>query len=194
MRALLDHLEIERAALVGNSLGARIALELALAHPERVTALALVGPPPIGEPRSPELAGFDEREDALLEAGGIEEAVELNLRTWLAQPSPQVRRRVGTMQRRAFEVQLAAYEQEPKPGPVSWLADPPVWERLGDVAVPTLVVVGGRDVAEVRAAASRLAREMPDARREVVAGAGHLPGLERPEEFNRIVLDFLASA
>lgn len=193
LRGLLDHLGLERAALLGNSLGARTALEHALAQPERTSALVLVGAPPMGAPTSAELDAFDAEEDALLEAGKVDEAVGLNLRTWLADdPEPALRARVGEMQRRAFEVQLAAYAREPEPGPAGWLDDPPVWDRLGDVACPTLVVVGDRDVGDMLGVADRLAAGIVGARKVVMHGAAHLPGLERPEEFNRIVLDFLA--
>lgn len=192
--ALLDHEGIERAALVGNSHGARIALDFTLAHPERVWGLVLVGPAPTifaGE-RSEELEAFDTEEDALLDAGRVDEAVELNVRTWVHVDDPDVRRRVAEMQRLAFDVQLAAYAREPEPGPVAWLDDPPASDRLREVAVPTLVVVGDRDVSDVLSAADRLAAEIPGARKKVIADVGHVPGLERPGEFNRLVLAFLA--
>lgn len=190
--ALFDHLGIERAALVGNSLGGMTALELALARPERVAALVLVGSPLRGQSRSPELEAFNAEEEALLEAGKIDEAVELNLSTWLGEVDPAARERVGAMQRRAFEVQLAAYEREPEPGPVAWLDDPPASERLALVAAPTLVVVGSEDLGDILSAADRLAAEIPGGRGVVLEGAKHVPGLERPDEFNRIVVDFLA--
>ena len=191
--AIFDHLRLERAAVVGNSLGARTALEHALAHPERTSALVLVGAPPMGAPSSAQLEAFDTEEDALLEADEVDEAVELNLRTWLADDvDPALRARVGEMQRQAFEVQLAAYSREPEPGPVGWLDDPPVWGRLGDVACPTLLVVGDRDVSAMAVVADRLAAGIAGARKVVMPGAAHVPGLERPEDFNRIVLEFLA--
>jgi 3-oxoadipate enol-lactonase len=190
--ALLDHLGLERVSLVGNSLGARTALEYAVARPERTSALVLVGAPPMGAPTSAELEAFDTEEDALLEAGKLEEAVELNLRTWLAEDvEPDLRARVGEMQRRAFELQLAAYSLEPEPGPIGWLDDPSVWGRLGDVASPTLLVVGEQDVSDMNVVADRLAGGIAGARKVVMAGAAHLPAFERPKEFNRIVLDFL---
>ena len=191
---LLDHLGLERAALVGNSLGARTALEHTLVHPERTSALVLVGAPPMGAPSSAELEAFDTEETALLEASKLEEAVELNLRIWLADDvEPALRARVEEMQRRAFEVQLAAYARDPEPGPVCWLDDPPVWERLGEVGCPTLVIVGGRDVSDMDVAADRLAAGIAGAEKVVMPGAAHVPACERPEEFNRIVLEFLAS-
>jgi pimeloyl-ACP methyl ester carboxylesterase len=70
--------------------------------------------------------------------------------------------------------------------------DPPASQRLGDVNVPTLVVTGDEDVDDIRVMGDRLARDIPGAERATIAGAAHLPNLERPEEFDRIVLDFLA--
>jgi 3-oxoadipate enol-lactonase len=194
LRGLLDHLGLERAALVGNSLGARTALEHTLVHPERTSALVLVGAPPMGAPSSAELEAFDTEETALLEAGKLDEAVELNLRIWLADDAePALRARVAEMQRRAFEVDLAAYAREPEPGPIGWLDDPPVWGRLGEVGCPTLVIVGDRDVSDMDVAADRLAAGIAGARKVVMPGAAHVPACERPEEFNRIVVEFLAS-
>jgi 3-oxoadipate enol-lactonase len=193
LRALFDHLQIERAAVIGNSLGGKAALEFALLEPERVSALVLVDSGLGGQPPSATLQELDAQEDALLDAGKLDEAVELNLRAWLADDvDPGVRERVAAMQKRSFEVILAAYEREPEPGPVAWLEDPPAAGRLDQVQAPTLVLVGDRDQPDFVALADRLAEEIPRARKEVIAGAGHLPGLERPADFNRIVLDFLA--
>ena len=67
----------------------------------------------------------------------------------------------------------------------------PAVERLSEVRVPTLVVVGSEDVEDIRAIAEKLAAEIPDARLERIEGAGHLPSLERPDELNRLLLEFL---
>jgi pimeloyl-ACP methyl ester carboxylesterase len=75
---------------------------------------------------------------------------------------------------------------------VGW-ADPPTATRLGEIGAPTLVVVGRFDGEEFRAISDRLAAEIPGARKAVLDTA-HLPALERPDEFNRLVLDFLADA
>ncbi len=56
---------------------------------------------------------------------------------------------------------------------------------------PTLVVVGAEDLEDITAMAEQLAAGIPDARLETIAGAGHLPSLERPDELNRLLLDFL---
>jgi 3-oxoadipate enol-lactonase len=197
VRALLDHLRVDQAALVGNSLGGRVALDFALTSPERVRALVLVASALTGWEGSPELDAFDEEEDALLDAGNIDDAVELNLRTWLdgfgrdaAPMTAETRRRVTEMQRRSFEIIVPAYERTPHPGPVSW-AEPPAAVRLGEIAASTLVVACTHDHPDFRRIADVLAAGIPGAEKAVMATA-HLPALERPDEFNRLVLDFLA--
>jgi 3-oxoadipate enol-lactonase len=112
---------------------------------------------------------------------------------WLAGPrrtldavEPGVRELVGEMQRHAFQVQ--------KDQPEFRLArvDPPASERLGEIDVPTLVITGDEDVGDIHQIADRLEREIPGAHRATMPEVAHLPNLERPDEFNRIVLAFLA--
>jgi pimeloyl-ACP methyl ester carboxylesterase len=70
--------------------------------------------------------------------------------------------------------------------------DPPAHERLADVRAPTLVVTGDEDVSDIHRIADRLVAGIPGARRATIAKAAHLPNLERPDEFDRLVLGFLA--
>jgi len=69
--------------------------------------------------------------------------------------------------------------------------EPSAETRLAELDVPTLLVVGDADLPELRSLAERLARELPDASLETIEGAGHLPSLERPDELNRLLLEFL---
>lgn len=196
LRALLDHLEIAEASLVGNSFGGRVALDFALAHPERVRALLLAAPALTGWEGSPALEAFDEEEDALLDAGRIDEAVALNVQTWLdgegrgpAPVPPEIRERLAAMQRRAFATIIAAYEAATPPGPVAW-SEAPARARLDEITAPTLVVTGRHDLEVFRALGELLAREIAAAE-SVTMDTAHLPALEAPDEFNRIALDFL---
>jgi 3-oxoadipate enol-lactonase len=179
-----DRLPDEPVALVGTSLGARIALELTLDSPERVAALVLVGPGIDGHEWSEEVLAFGAEEDAALERGDLDAAVEANVNLWLADGAdPNVRELVTDMQRKAFEQQVG-HEVQRVP------LEPPASTRLGQVGVPTLVVTGDEDVRDIREIADKLADEIPGAERAHIAGAGHLPSLERPDEFDRVVLAF----
>jgi 3-oxoadipate enol-lactonase len=180
-----DRLPDEPVTLVGTSLGGTVALELALESPDRVAALVLVGPGLDGHEWSDEArAGWQEEEDAL-ERGDLDAAVEANVRMWLPDDAdPDVRALVADMQRKAFELQLGREVE------VSRL-EPPASTRLADVRAPTLVVTGDEDVRDIHEIAERLATEIPGAERATIAGSGHLPSLERPDEFDHAVLAFL---
>ncbi|TML28689.1 MAG: alpha/beta hydrolase [Actinobacteria bacterium] len=180
-----DVLPPQPATLIGTSLGGRIALELALESPERIAALVLVGPGLDGHEWSDEVRAFGAEEEEALERGDLDGAVEANLKLWLADDvDPDVRALVADMQRTAFEHQVG---HEPR---VAWL-EPPASTRLGDVRVPTLVVTGDEDVRDIHLIADRLVAEIPGAERATIAGSGHLPSLERPDDFDRVVLAFL---
>ena len=189
---LLDEVGLERASLVGGSLGGRVALEVAVAQPDRVERLVLLNPGAPGHDWSEEvLAGWDE-EEAALERGDLDAAVEVNLRMWFDGPrrspgdvDPELRAKVGDMQRRAFEVQLPVGEDAREE-----LLVPDLAERFGDVRAPTLVVIGEDDAPDIHTIADRLVREIPDARRANMPGA-HVASLEHPDEFDRIVLESL---
>ncbi|MFF1799415.1 alpha/beta fold hydrolase, partial [Kitasatospora sp. NPDC058263] len=169
---LLDELGIERAALVGASGGGRVALALAARWPDRVTALALLCTALAGQEPSAELRAFGEREDALIEAGDIAGATELNVRTWLGPEAGEaVREQVRRMQRHAFDVQLAAEEDFPQ---IRVETDPAA------VTAPTLLVTGAHDFADFGRIADRLAERIAGARHLDLPWAGHLPALERP--------------
>ena len=66
-----------------------------------------------------------------------------------------------------------------------------IGDRLGEISVPTLVLAGELDVPDIDLLADRLEREIPDARRATIEGAAHVPSMERPDEFDRLVLGFL---
>jgi 3-oxoadipate enol-lactonase len=175
------------SAVVGASFGGLVALELAVGRPELVERLALVGSS-IGawEWSAAAQAGFAE-EEAALERGDLAGAAAQQARMWLAEDAePAVRELTETMTLRSYELQLPLEDDVQ----ASW-PEPRAAERLGQVGARTLVLVGTADADDVQAIARKLAAEIPGARRETIAGAGHLPSLERPVELNRLLLDFL---
>lgn len=193
LRALLDALGVERASFVGCSRGGGAVLDFALENPGRVGALVLVGSA---------VGGFEfdeeppEEWDELVaadEAGDLERVSELEVRMWVDGPrrspgvvDPAVRDLVGEMNLIALKNEALGIGEELDP-------QPPAATRLSQIRAPTLVLVGEEDRPRILAAADLLEREIPNARKTVIPGTAHVPNMERPEEFNRLVLDFLQS-
>lgn len=183
---LLDHLGVTDAAVVGSSMGGLVALELTTLHPDRVNSLVLLCPAYRGVPPSAAAEAFDAAEDLLLETGDVAGAVKLNVDTWLGpEASAEVRDQLTAMQRRAFEVQLAADRQEPAP----------VRRRVGvdpkKVAVPAVIVTGGLDLDHFQMVAEVLAEEIEGADLVRLPWAAHLPSMERPNAVTTLLLDVL---
>lgn len=185
--ATLDELGIDQATVVGNSFGAAVALRAAILAPERFTRLALVSPPPLGGDPSPELAAAWTAEEAAIERGDLDAAVQSVLDAWLLPgSSPALRERVATMQRRAFEMQAGA---PPEPDPFDDPTEQP--DAFARLTMPTLITVGAHEFIDFTHAAAALAKAIRGSRLETLAGAGHLAPLETPEEFRELLLAWM---
>lgn len=193
--ALLDQLGIERAAFVGASFGGGIALELAVARPELVGCLVVVGAAtPEAEAAASEAADYGEGLERVFEAEGIDAAVEFAMRMWVDGPGrepeqvdPGVRAAVAEMQHDAF-VNMSSVPEE------DWSEERLVTglhDHLSEIAAPTLVVVGELDQPFIREEAKVFASQIPDARLETMRDTAHAPSIERPEAFDALALPFL---
>jgi pimeloyl-ACP methyl ester carboxylesterase len=194
--ALLDELAVSRVHLVGVSMAAGVITELALARPELAGSLLLVAPSgALRTEVTADLEAFWEAEGEALADEDLDQAVEANLETWLdgpGQPSdrvaPAIRSFVGQMQLKAFENTDGWDDEEIEGGGL----EPAVAARLAEVGVPTRILVGELDVAAVGRTADRLAAEIPGASLVRWPDVAHLPSLERPDDFNRLALDWFA--
>jgi 3-oxoadipate enol-lactonase len=166
--------------LVGNSFGGAVALRTALAHQDLVQRLVLVGAGLPAWDWTEEMRGYFAAEEAAIETGDLDAATDVNLEFWVAREHWD---EVRPQQRRALELQTAHEEPE-----TIW----PEFPALSSLRAPTLVIVGDNDKSDFQAIAQHLAEEIPDADLAVVAGAGHLVGLDQPEELNALLLEFLA--
>lgn len=188
---LLRALEVDFAYVVGVSMGARVAVELALMRPELVRALVLVAPGLFDEePRSPELlAGWGEIEKAL-EAGELDRAIEIETRMWVDGPhrdpgavDPAIRQRVYEMNARVWELEDQVHGRQE--------LEPPAVSRLSDIRVPALIIDGDADQPDILRISARLASEIENARRVTLPNAAHMLSMEQPDRFNELVTDFL---
>jgi 3-oxoadipate enol-lactonase len=175
---VLDDLKVERTAVVGCSMGGHVALELATAAPERVNALALLASALDIDDWSDEIRQYWAKENELVEAGDIDGAVEVNVRTWGREGETDDL--VAEMVRASLEHQVGVEAPERE-----------LTVDLATIAVPTLAVSGGRDFADFARIADRIAAEVPGAQRAEVADAGHLIPLERPDETAELLVPFL---
>ena len=142
------------------------------------------------------MRAYGQAEDEAVGRGDLDAATEVNLRMWVDGPrraaadvDPGVREAVREMQRRALELQAPIWAELDEEQLVEDIGG-----RLGEVRVPTLVVVGEEDVADIHRVAERLAREIPGARSATIPRTAHVPNLERPADFDALVLDFLSNA
>jgi 3-oxoadipate enol-lactonase len=184
LAALLRHLKITRAAIVGSSHGGEISIDFALAHPEMVEQLVLVGAVVGGMPYS---AHFLERGEALgkpLQKNDIPGAIAAaqNDKYLIAPGNQSARKRMeAILTASPQDLTHASREFTPKPA----------LPRLAEIRVPTLLLVGDADIPDVHAHAGAIEVAIPRARRMVISGVGHLMYLENPKEFTELVSRFV---
>ncbi len=187
---LLTALGIARAYVVGLSIGGGIAIDFTLRYPEMVSALVLVASGLGGTQPSAEMRRADATVDAALERGGIDAAVEAENRLWVDGPKRTPDQVDPTVRARVSEMNGALYRLPEVDAPRERL-DPPAIGRLGEIHVPTLILVGDGDVPDVIETANLLEQGIAGARKVVFPGVAHMVNMEQPEAFNRIVLNFL---
>jgi pimeloyl-ACP methyl ester carboxylesterase len=186
--AVLDALEVERVAVVGCSLGGAVDLGMAIERGDRVRALVLAASGIPGyQDWSPRMLAIWDEVDQAVKAGELERAHELDMSPWvltLGEPSDDFIRSIGHDNLHVLEI----------PEELETWPEGPLEPNLGEIAVPTLVTVGDRDIPEMLAIADLLAERIPDAQGPVVIeGADHLLPTRRPAEFNRAMLEFLGA-
>ncbi len=188
---LMMVLGVERAVLLGSSQGGTDAIDFALEHPAMAAGLALVSAVPSGYQLQGEpprrvlefMSAYQQRD--------LERASELAAQVWLDGPhrtpdqmDPHIRGWVRNMMRDVLAAgAMDTTGEEP--------SSEPAVGRLSELRVPTLVVVGDQDDPSILQAGERMTSEIPGAEKLVICGAAHLLNIEKPEEFNRVVLDFL---
>jgi pimeloyl-ACP methyl ester carboxylesterase len=175
------------ATLIGCSYGAVLSMHCALDHPRLVAALVLVGPVVSGLPYSEHFQTRGGRGVPEFDAPVGEQIAYWSGRDpWFVAPAnTAARQRLHALLTANPHNLRLALELERRP-------EPAALPRLGQIAVPTLIVVGEQDIPDVHAHSGAVEAAVPGATRAVLPGTGHLPHLEAPEAFNRLVREFLA--
>lgn len=193
LMAILDHLGMDRAAIVGVSRAGQIMVDAAIEYPDRFSALI---------PVAPGLSGADipmtpEEEVAFAELERLEESrdwpalIEASLRVWVdglgGSPDrvPAVRDLVRSME----EANHRNHADDPLDQVI--VLQPPAAGRLREITAPTLVMVGDLDTPGTLAAARLIAEGVTGARLLILDDVAHLPSMERPHEFVTLVEAFL---
>jgi pimeloyl-ACP methyl ester carboxylesterase len=192
---LLNYLGLEKTYLLGLSLGGVIAIDFTLEYPTLVDALILVGSPVPGFPI--ELLYTEEQlEQQRSRWASFEKAIQERNRPAMVDalmqdltlvPSPNYPAARGRVRNNLSEYSFAwVLDSAPRQE-----LEPPAYERLTEIHVPTLIIMGAQDDPRLFKDADKLERDIVGASRVTIAETHHMPNMEKPEEFNAIVLGFL---
>jgi 3-oxoadipate enol-lactonase len=193
---LLKFLGIGKACLVGCSMGGETVIDFALEHPEQTAGLVLVGAGVGGYNEWSEDTGRMEMEIfTAVRDGDLKRALELEAKEWIDGPArgperidPAFRARARKLLEDNFSRELFVAQLEERP------LTPPAIGRLGEIRVPTLVIVGDADIPEMAKMADVMAGKIAGARKVVIPNTAHMVNMERPREFERLLIEFLAGA
>lgn len=183
LRALLDTLGIFRATLIGLSAGAELAINFAIAYPDRAAGLVLASPglggyalPPLPWARP------------VFEAAAAGDAARAAM-LWAETPIMAMRTNMDATETVTALVmensRLWSYQRTERP------LSPPAVDRLAEIACPALIIVGDADLAHIKDIGRLLSDKIANATLVTVSGAGHFPNLDTPELFNDAVAAFL---
>lgn len=193
LSGLIDALDLGAVFLVGCSMGAAVAMQMAIEEPDRVAGLVLIG---AGTPGVvPEDGYFEppewEEAEAAFKAGNLDRFAELEVGIWIGGHGRSIEDVRPDVRRVVYEMNRRVVETEPRRNEYEQLPDPGVGTRLSEVRCPTLVMVGHHDLPDIIWGAEYLASNIAGARHITIPDAAHLPNLEQPALFNQTVLEFL---
>lgn len=190
LKSLLDVLQLSKVNLIGSSLGGAVALEFALQYPEAVKSLVLVGSGLKGYPYPPDYLASVMELPGIIQAQGIEAGINYILTSPLWDyffPSP------NHPEARASVVQLVKDSVNVFRWNPMWdvALDPSAYERLGEIKIPVLMIIGDRDSHYVMEIGDYIHGKIENSGKVMMKDCCHHPFVEKPQEFNRLVQDFL---
>jgi 3-oxoadipate enol-lactonase len=196
IHVLLKQLGVERVSVVGISNGGRIGIDVALAYPDMVNKLVVVAPglggysPDAEDEKLKALGDLEAKADEAKKRGDFDAAAEITTQIWADGPGrspdqvdPEFRKRALAVIRHTVAIPLG--------DGIGEIVRPPAAGRLNEIKAPTLLIIGDEDVPFMFPVAEVLEKGIPNIKRVDMKGTAHLPPMEKPEQFNQIVLDFL---
>lgn len=198
LRGLLEHLNIDKATLIGCSIGGGVAIDFTLNYSERVTALipvaAAVGgyePDEVNEAHQAASQKIGEQVEEAYDLGNLEKAADLYAKIWMDGPKRTPDQVEPAARAKAVEMLITLFELPEDEDEDFIELEPDAASRLSQIGVPTLVIIGDYDVERLIHHSDFIAENIPDAKKAVMNRVAHYPNMEKPEEFNKLVLDFL---
>ena len=185
LRAVVAHLKIERAALIGHSLGGTIALDFALQYPERVSSLILVAPGLNG------YAWSNEYSEWFKEIWNLSQLTEMTKQALsapfyaLGMEKPDIKSEIKTIVKENLQKMLTWENFD-----LEWFFPEPVSE-LKELKIPTFVAYGNKDSEDIKQIAQTLIENLPNVKTAQIQDADHLLNFEKPNELNALILNFL---
>ncbi len=184
---LLKFLNIPKTHVMGLSLGGRIAIDFAIAHPEMVETLIAV---------APGLSGYPYSDQDMMEILKVVYSIQNDDGSPAGEVWLQSAYNAPAMENPAVAKKLRPIAIE---NSKVWLINPlfarpilpPAVQRIPEIQAPMLLIIGDRDVPTPTAIVQLLEENISNVKKVVISGAGHMVNIEKPEEFNRVVMDFL---
>ena len=190
LNAIMDHLKIEKTLLVGHSIGGTIALDFALQYPEKVSALVLI---------ASGLNGYlwsQEYEELMATIWSIPQPAEMS-KKFLSAPfyavsmnDPSIKSEIEMITKENFQKVLTWETFDVRA--IHWYF-PDAISKLKDLKVPTLVIYGDKDSKDIKQIAQLLDNNISNVKTTQIDNADHLLNFEKPNELNKMILDFLSS-
>jgi len=191
LTGLMDHFEIQKAILIGNSAGGTLSMQFALSHPERVQALILVDPAVYerGSPawvsilgKTPEMQHLGPLFVRSIETSGLDliktawhDPIKITQETWDGYTKPL---RADNWDRALWDFTMASHDTD-------------LTSHLNDFSMPILVITGDDDRIVPTANSIKLAGAIPNSKLEIIPNAGHVPHEEQPALFMQAVGEFI---
>jgi len=191
LKILIDSLNLDKPVIMGLSMGGYVAIDFALAYPEVASSLILVSPGLTGfNFDSKQLLEYQNRLVRAAQGGDTRMVIEYFMRSWTDGPY-RVPRQVDSIVREKVRTMIEGTYTTFNNSSVEKRLAPVAIDRLKEISINTLTIVGDMDVPDIIEIADLIDRDVSNSQKVIIQGAAHMVNMEKPGIFNRIVLEFL---